>query len=694
MGFLRKLIDFFFAPAAYQETKRVDFEKFGVTEEMLKEVSWVAAFDLGHGESAVCCMETKGNARPQKMKLDGNDSDKVITGLFRTRPGEDWKLLSAGVQVSACQEAHIKFKDLPKALNRGAKEAGDAYPKKELLQAFVKQVLAAVKTFNEGIDLDPASFLVFVGCPSGEDWKKQEKEYAAIIREACPCPVVIMPESRAALFQVIFDQKDLGGGDMLEKGVLVVDFGSSTADWTYMYKNLSEGRVEVDEDSIKLGASILENLMLWQGMETQERKAKKERAERIRAMAESMEGIPALKDTPKEELLTQAEEAYPEEKLVLLPESLSQTVLSLRAIKEDYFTSEGELEQEVAYLTKDKRTGRFTVNREFMEGEEGVIYRKFSFKSEKGSSDVSWHELCFKLFEGIKKRLGDRPFETVILTGGASKMGFVKELCAKVFGEARIAVDTSPSTCVAKGMAYAGVMDIRARLAAPKVLEKVMEKMGSQGFVEGCGQEISKRFKETLYQEVVWPGFLEWKDLEGRHKPRELSSICRDKLKELQAQEDFQEKVKKAIQSGILSRKDQVIQVINSTYDEIYRRKIPENYRLKVDEEKLKKVAGEVIHCTFDQEFDDLIVGSLSFLGGKTGFLNTLNKRMPQKEREKRVNRITEERREPVIQGYCEEYLNKMTADLLKSEAAKGKLRECLGETVQVMIDDLSSYFA
>ena len=64
-------------------------------------------------------------------------------------------------------------------------------------------------------------------------------------------------------------------------------------------------------------------------------------------------------------------------------------------------------------------------------------------------------------------------------------------------------------------------------------------------------------------------GFLEWKALEGRHKPKELSNICRDKLKELQTRENFQEKGKKTIQSGILSRKAQVIWVINSTYEKI-----------------------------------------------------------------------------------------------------------------------------
>ncbi len=45
-------------------------------------------------------------------------------------------------------------------------------------------------------------------------------------------------------------------------------------------------------------------------------------------------------------------------------------------------------------------------------------------------------------------------------------------------------------------------------------------------------------------------GFLEWKALEGRHKPKELSNICRDKLKELQAREDFQEKGKRPSKAG------------------------------------------------------------------------------------------------------------------------------------------------
>ena len=124
--------------------------------------------------------------------------------------------------LSSFNEVHIGFKSTPEALNQGETEPGSARTKKELIQAYVKEVLKAVKLYNEGLESDEDSTVLFVGCPSSRLWKNQEKAYADILKKESPYPVVIMPESRAALFKVIFDHRLLNASNILQHGRLDV----------------------------------------------------------------------------------------------------------------------------------------------------------------------------------------------------------------------------------------------------------------------------------------------------------------------------------------------------------------------------------------------------------------------------------------------------------------------------------------
>lgn len=78
--------------------------------------------------------------------------------------------------------------------------------------------------------------LLVVGCPASVIWKGKERrrEYEELISETTGISnVMVTEESRAAVYS-LFEIDNLSAKINLQAGVLVLDFGSSTADATYV----------------------------------------------------------------------------------------------------------------------------------------------------------------------------------------------------------------------------------------------------------------------------------------------------------------------------------------------------------------------------------------------------------------------------------------------------------------------------
>lgn len=273
-------------------------------------------------------------------------------------------------------------------------------------------------------------------------------------------------------------------------------------------------------------------------------------------------------------------------------------------------------------------------------------------------------------------------------------MGFVAKLCKEVFPDTRILLDMNPSTCVARGMAYAGEMDVRATLALPKVMDEIMERIQSPEFIQLYSQRAVELLNDTIYEAAIWPAFLSWRNLSGMHKPREIAETSRQKLACLQLREDYKEKVKTAIAEGVYSKKQDIIRIVNESFEEIYRRSIPEDYKFSIDYNQLRNICDGVIYFTFNDEFESFIEGALSFLGGTCGFIRTIDTNMDSKERAHRVDRIVNDNRHPTTKKFCTKYLESMLSQLLKSNRVKDQLRKVMEPAVQTMLDDLGAYFA
>jgi len=69
---------------------------------------------------------------------------------------------------------------------------------------------------------------------------------------------------------------------------------------------------------------------------------------------------------------------------------------------------------------------------------------------------VSYQDAVRKLFTSVAKSMKEKGAQPslIILTGGASRMDFVKRLCEETFAKTKIYLDDAPSSCISRGLVY------------------------------------------------------------------------------------------------------------------------------------------------------------------------------------------------------------------------------------------------
>ena len=70
-----------------------------------------------------------------------------------------------------------------------------------------------------------------------------------------------------------------------------------------------------------------------------------------------------------------------------------------------------------------------------------------------------WPSAFRKELQGAREKTVDNPPQMILLTGGASQMGFVLMCCEEVFPEARVERGEEPQFAIARGLAWAGRQD-------------------------------------------------------------------------------------------------------------------------------------------------------------------------------------------------------------------------------------------
>lgn len=300
---------------------------------------------------------------------------------------------------------------------------------------------------------------LLIGCPATTSWtdERYKEMYAELIKTATGvADVQIIPESRAAMFSAVDDDKH---NISAMNGAVVFDFGSSTADCTYMLL----GR-KILEFSWTLGASAIEREM-------------------TKAALRQVVGNASF--IPNEV-------------------SMYNVINNMRGYKETFYThqsrntlpSEGykQLCTFANYDNSQEFDSIITINEALMDQITRTTLINITCDSVT-SKTGSWQELCRQFFETAKREITSAIYvtgfdsngqpqtekctvDTVVLTGGASQMDFIEDICKEVFNEEGMTIvrnKTTPSFTVSTGLAWISIADSNVetcKKAAKKALLK------------------------------------------------------------------------------------------------------------------------------------------------------------------------------------------------------------------------------
>lgn len=359
--------------------------------------------DIGDGESCVALLEENSVIEPVILPINGQGSIISVVGMSSTtvKVGEEALLDPRVVHLrSRFKSRYLTTLDAERDIER-----------------FAYGIKAALE--KEDPELFGKETYVTVGCPAG--WKPNDRErYAEIMRKAGFSNVHIVSESRAAFFYARYSHSLSVAPELLSKNALIIDIGSSTTDFAYII-NGKESDIGTFGD-VSLGGGLIEACMLEKAVN---------------------------KSPRKEEILSVFQESASWK---------NRCEIGARRLKEQYFLDE----------TRWQTTP--CVASETIYYDEPVKL-KFELDEEKMLNIIStpmdelhgatFQECLSDLMRHAHLATSENPPELVILTGGASRMGFFKTACAQEFPDATIVLCPEPEYSIAKGLAYAGRVDKR-----------------------------------------------------------------------------------------------------------------------------------------------------------------------------------------------------------------------------------------
>ncbi|WP_013325374.1 Hsp70 family protein [Gloeothece verrucosa] len=423
------------------------------------EIIEIIGFDLGHGETAVAKALVEGIEPPQMLEI--NNQKHQITALgWHPRLGYlvgEQALIQAGVT-----QLKIGFKQKP----------NQETEYRETIRLFLSTCYRLLQQTRQIEDARNSYF--YVGCPSG--WSINERQdYQKLLQEAGIPQLRVVPESRAAFMQA----KEAGKlqYEKLKSSVLIVDIGSSTTDFT-LVKSLHE--IPVDFGSNALGASLIDRAIFERTLEEHEQKA----------------------------LLEKIFQEYPHHQ--------ARCELACRKAKEDYFSHEQLYSDPQSFAR-----GFESINEQifFIPQVNKLIMEEILNHPLKELGQKSWLDSFREAVSEGKKRLDEQNIvpTLVLMTGGASRMGFTRLLCEEIFAQAATQVrpDPEPERCIALGLARVGRWDLRAtafkgevkQLFDSKALYHLIQKQ-----IPELIELLSEPLAKGLLENVITSGIKDWRN--------------------------------------------------------------------------------------------------------------------------------------------------------------------------------------
>lgn len=494
----------------------------------------IISIDLGHGDTSAARMGPDGRIYDMQV-CDGKNVVRSILGYDENGKPQ------IGDSIGSIEDVYPYFKERPDMLNECVDDSGRT--KREVLMDFLRVLMENIYRYNYPHIKKEDDLILLIGCPADLGWDRQKYEYAEIIRRATRVQkVVIMPESKAAIMNALEVGKEVSISD----GVIVFDFGSLTSDCTYILP----GAKCVQDFSIPLGASMIEKNMLKAAM--------------IKAGTESRE-----KEVVRD---------------------LTHTYIHFRELKELFYSR--SFTNRIAVVEREDSGDMITldVNKELMDRVSGVgmSERKMNFCVQ--TEEDSWSGHCRSFFWTAKKRLEEKNVfvRNIIITGGASRMPFIVEICRETFPDERIRIlhDSNPQFSVSRGLCFSGYKDFQAVMVLDEIEDMILKKVKLEldHLADGITDAIASEVYELVKTEIG-----RWKQGEEEKSIEQLNFCIKKTLENRITSFALQRIARPEIQAWMESVHDVIVENVNASFEKIYKNRISvEAYR--ITDEKWKKI--------------------------------------------------------------------------------------------------------
>ena len=366
---------------------------------------YIIGIDFGHGETSAAFCPIGWNMQDGELEgvkdIDfGNNSKVIPSAISITDEGRVYIGEAAFLpEILNKAKVNVCFKKRPENID-GEQE--------QLMIQYMRAVYQLICEKNNALFTN-GNHIVCIAAPSG--WSQETMLLYGQMAHKAGLPIFnCVSESRAAFIKA---QQDVSSGlpQYINQGAIVFDMGSSTLDFTYLREN------EICDYGYDCGASRVEKL-IYSGLR------------------EDNEDIVSFERQH--------------------PHLVAKLLFEARSAKEGvYFHPE----------TRFKRT----VNFEDIVDDEEFEDAKMKFIYEPGElnrtlqSNGYIDEIRRAMIDFKQNHINGKPIYVAFLTGGASRMDFIKPLVSECWGlpEDKIYRDQDPSLTISRGTADTGRMIVR-----------------------------------------------------------------------------------------------------------------------------------------------------------------------------------------------------------------------------------------
>ena len=394
------------APHTFLQAQTTPSKSLVMNNTDKNKIEYVIGIDLGHGETsaAICALQWDKSVEqlePAKdLEMGGNK--KVIPSAITILDNGNAYIGDSAFNPEILKQANVNvcFKKAPKDIN-GVSE--------QLMIRFMQEVYRRIRENNSAMLTDD-NHLVYIATPSG--WDKETQDLYLLMAKQAGLPVAgVTKESRAAFVRAQHDVTS-GIGKYIEKGAVVFDMGSSTLDFTFMRANS-----KLIDNGYDCGASFIEKTIF----------------------KDCEENNPVIR---------KFEEKYGKLTSYLLFEA--------RKVKEQvYFDPSLKVKKTINFEDfiddEDFEDDRYKMV--YKPGELDDLLEKVGYIKEIENAAIDF----------ANNHIHHSTIYGVFLTGGASRMDFIKPLVSRCWNvpESQIYRDQDPSLTISQGVAEVARMDLR-----------------------------------------------------------------------------------------------------------------------------------------------------------------------------------------------------------------------------------------